>query len=107
MRIAARAVELEVALRDEPLLADITDHGAGIEVLRIHAAAIHESDAVRLAREAGLDESDCDLPHVPRMTREDVADGRTLEQSIAARRHAHRCGHVEEFLQLRRAELLQ
>ena len=106
MHVTSRRMELEVALRDQPLGSQTRDRFIGIERVREHFA-VDVAHAVDLAREAAFDEPHRGEPHVARVTGEDVPHGRAVEQRVAARRHAHRGGDVEELEHLRGIEVFQ
>ncbi len=105
--VASDRVQLEIALRDQPVAAEPGDRKLAVEFLRVHAFAVNVADAVDFAGESAFDEPRGRQPHIAGMAGKDVAHGRAVEQSLPARRHAQRRCAIEEFQHLRRGVALQ
>src|SRR5882672_7876646 len=100
MPIAPHRMELEVALRDQPFASKPGDDLVPVEGVREHFS-VYVTDAVDLARESAIDQPRRGEPHETRVPGEDVAYRGTIEQGLAARRHAHRRRHVQKLAHLR------
>jgi hypothetical protein len=99
-------VQLEIALRDQPLAAQFCNRSCRIERVRQHFA-VDRGDTVDLTREPTLDEACGHQTHIARMTRIDVTHGRAVEQRLAAGGHAHCGGDIDQLEHLRCSKALE
>ena len=105
--VAADRVQLEIALRDQPVRAEPGDGEVRIEFVRVDTFTVHVAHAVDFAGETAFDEPRRSEPHESRMAGENIAHGRAVEQCLAARGHSHGRRAIEELERLRRVKTFQ